>query len=100
VLGFAENAVFFQTPEDLSLKIHLLYFAALRDLAGKSQETIDVTADVRTVAALRAHLEREVPSLGGRLDAVRWAQNEVFVGMETAIADGDTIALIPPVAGG
>jgi molybdopterin converting factor subunit 1 len=82
------------------LKIHLLYFAAVRDLAGKSQETRELASDVRTVGALRAHLEKVVPSLSGRLGAVRWAKNEVFVGMEATLDAGDTIALIPPVAGG
>ena len=82
------------------MKILLLYFAAVRDLAGKGQETVDVPTEVRTIAELRAHLERTVPSLSGRLDAVRWAKNEVFVGMETTIGEGDAIALIPPVAGG
>jgi molybdopterin converting factor subunit 1 len=82
------------------LKVELLYFAAVRDLAGKSQESMDLAPDVSTVGALRAYLERAVPALAGRLDAVRWAKNEVFVGMEATLADGDVIALIPPVAGG
>jgi molybdopterin converting factor small subunit len=31
---------------------------------------------------------------------VRWAKNEVFVDMDATLAEGDVIALIPPVAGG
>jgi len=82
------------------LTIKLLYFAAIRDLAGRSQESMDLPPAVSTIGALRAHLERVVPALAGRLDAVRWAKNEVFVGMETTLDDGDVVALIPPVAGG
>jgi sulfur-carrier protein len=82
------------------LTIKLLYFAAVRDLAGRSQESMDLPPAVSTIGALRAHLELVVPALAGRLDAVRWAKNEVFVGMETALDDGDVVALIPPVAGG
>ena len=82
------------------MTIQLLYFAALRDLAGKGQETMALSPDVSTIGALREHLERTYPALAGRLDAVRWAKNEVFVGMETTIDDGDVVALIPPVAGG
>jgi sulfur-carrier protein len=82
------------------LTLHLLYFAAVRDLTGKSQESIDLPPAVSTIGALRAHLESVVPALAGRLDAVRWAKNEVFVGMEATLADGDVVALIPPVAGG
>jgi molybdopterin synthase sulfur carrier subunit len=82
------------------LTIQLLYFAAVRDLAEKSQETMDVSSSVQTIGELRAHLERVIPALAGRLGAVRWAKNEVFVGMDATLADGDVIALIPPVAGG
>ena len=82
------------------MTIQLLYFAAVRDLAGKSQQSMDVPARVTTIGALRAHIEHIEPALAGRLDAVRWAKNEVFVGMEATLAEGDVIALIPPVAGG
>ena len=82
------------------MTIQILYFAALRDLAGKSQETVALSPEVRTVGDLRASLELAVPALRGRLDAVRWAKNEVFVGMDAPLSDGDVIALIPPVAGG
>jgi len=82
------------------LTLQILYFAAIRDLAGKPEETIVLGPDVRTVAALRAHLEHRTPALARRLDAVRWAKNEVFVGMGETLSDGDVIALIPPVAGG
>ena len=82
------------------MSVEILYFAAVRDLAGKSQETMTLPPQVRTVGALRAHIEVAVPALAGRLGAVRWAKNEVFVEMDATLADGDVIALIPPVAGG
>jgi molybdopterin converting factor subunit 1 len=84
----------------VTLTIQLLYFAAIRDLVGKSQETMELSPGVTSVGALRAHLEHAVPALAGRLDAVRWAKNEVFVGMEATLDEGDVVALIPPVAGG
>ena len=59
-----------------------------------------VPPQVGTIGALRAHIELTIPALAGRLDAVRWAKNEVFVGMDTMLGDGDVVALIPPVAGG
>jgi molybdopterin converting factor subunit 1 len=82
------------------LTIQLLYFAAVRDLAGKVEETMELSPDVTTVGALRVLVEHTNPALAGRLDAVRWAKNEVFVGMDAKIDDGDVVALIPPVAGG
>lgn len=82
------------------MTIEILFFAAVRDLAGKSQETMILPSQVRTIGELRAHLEVAFPELGGRLAAVRWAKNEVFVKMDATLADGDVVALIPPVAGG
>jgi molybdopterin converting factor subunit 1 len=82
------------------LTVHLLYFAAIRDLTGKGEETMDLSAGVRTIGDLRQHLEHAVPALAGQLGSVRWAKNEVFAGMEATLDDGDVIALIPPVAGG
>jgi molybdopterin converting factor subunit 1 len=86
--------------EDDTVKIRLLYFAALRDLAGKGEETMDLSPAPGTIGALRTHLEHTMPALAGRLGAVRWAKNEVFVGMDATLVDGDVVALIPPVAGG
>lgn len=83
-----------------ALTIQILYFAAIRDLTGKEQDTLTLAPDVCTIGALRAHLEVTVPALARRLDAVRWAKNEVFVAMDASLSDGDVIALIPPVAGG
>jgi molybdopterin synthase sulfur carrier subunit len=82
------------------MTITLLYFAAVRDLVGKDEERLTLPADVTTVAALAAFLARHHPSLEGRLGAVRFARNETFATTDEALADGDVVALIPPVAGG
>lgn len=82
------------------MRIRVLYFAAVRDLAARSEEALDLPDDVRTIAALARHLETHVPALAGRLAQVRFARNEDFAAPEQALAEGDVIALIPPVAGG
>ena len=80
--------------------VTLLYFAALRDAAGKGEESVDLPDDVQTVAALAAWLERHRPAFAGRLGSVRLAVNEAFAEPDTSLAAGDVIALIPPVSGG
>jgi molybdopterin converting factor subunit 1 len=80
--------------------ITLLYFAAIREIVGRAEATLEVPAGVVTVGDLAAHLERTVPDLEGRLGALRWAKNEEFVDLATLLEDGDVVALIPPVAGG
>lgn len=82
------------------MTVTLLYFGAVRDLVGRDEEQVELPAEVATVFALRAWLEREREALAGRLGSVRLARNEAFAQDVDAIASGDVIALIPPVAGG
>ena len=82
------------------MKITVLYFAAVRDLVGKDEEELDVPGSITTVEALAVHLVTIHPPLGDRLKYVRFARNEEFAQPGDPIAPGDTIALIPPVAGG
>ena len=82
------------------MTLQLLYFAAVRELIGKDEESVTVPSDVATIGALRRWVEREREPLRGRLGAVRLARNEEFARDDDPIADGDVIALIPPVAGG
>jgi len=82
------------------LKLNVLYFAAVRDLVGKDEEVVDVPAAVSTVESLGRYLAAIHPELEGRLGYVRFARNEEFAQPTDPVAEGDTIALIPPVAGG
>jgi molybdopterin converting factor subunit 1 len=82
------------------MRLTVLYFAAVRELAGTSEMSLDLPAGVTTVRELAAHLEKTVAGLGGKLGAVRWAKNEVFVGLDARLEEGDVVAAIPPVAGG
>jgi molybdopterin converting factor subunit 1 len=82
-------------------KVSVLYFAALRDLAGISEEAVELSSERLRVEQLLAELERRRPALHGRLRAgVRVAVNEEFVDLATPLAVGDVVALIPPVSGG
>jgi molybdopterin converting factor subunit 1 len=80
------------------MKLTILYFAAVRELVGKDEEAIDFAGG--TIAELASFLEQHQPALAGRLKSVRFARNEEFALSSDAVAHGDVIALIPPVAGG
>jgi sulfur-carrier protein len=82
------------------VKVTVLYFAAVRDLVGKDEEALEVPSSVTTIKAFATHLASVHRELEGRLSYVRFARNEEFAENDDALADGDTIALIPPVAGG
>jgi sulfur-carrier protein len=81
-------------------KITILYFAAVRDLVKKDEESIDVPSEVQTIADLAKFLSKHHAALDGRLASVRFARNEVFAMNDERIEANDVIALIPPVAGG
>lgn len=82
------------------MRVTLLYFAAVRELTGTSEEIVELPLEVRTIQELAAFLEERRPVLRGRLAKVRFAVNEEFATVERALAPGDVVALIPPVAGG
>jgi molybdopterin converting factor small subunit len=80
------------------MRIHTLFFAVYRDLAGAESMDLDLPAGATArdlVARLRAMkgLERlpAEPAL---------AINEEYAPLTTRLADGDEVALLPPVAGG
>ncbi len=82
------------------MKIRVLYFAAVRDVVGADEEALELPAGVLTVGAFAAFIVGKRPALEGRMAYVRIAKNEAFADEDEPLADGDVLALIPPVAGG
>lgn len=80
--------------------VTVLYFAAIRDLMGRSEDTLSLPDDVTDVASFVRHLDAHMPQLTGRLGSVRIARNEEFAGPTDPVRAGDVLALVPPVAGG
>ena len=81
------------------MKVKLLYFAILRDIAGKSEDVLDLPEGTRAAdvwSRLRA-LHRE---LAGYERPPLTAVNESYVPADELLRDGDEVAFIPPVAGG
>lgn len=81
------------------IAVRVLFFAALRELAGASEQRVVVPVGT-SIGGLRVLLEAEVPTLRGRLGTVRFACNEHFVEDATRLEEDDVVALIPPVGGG
>ena len=82
------------------MTIRVLYFAGLRDSVGIAEESIELPERVRTVGALADYLCTRHAVYAARRAHVRIARNETFARDDEPLADGDVIALIPPVAGG
>lgn len=77
--------------------IHIQYYAALREQAGRSGETVQTSAD--TPAALYAEL-RGAHGLRLERDILRVAVNDAFGSWDQPLQDDDRVVFIPPVAGG
>ncbi|MCC6416178.1 MAG: MoaD/ThiS family protein [Opitutaceae bacterium] len=79
------------------MKLHLQYFALLREQRGLTEEVLQT--DAATPTALYEELcARHAFSLPA--DRVRAAVNGAFVPADAVLRDGDRIVFIPPVAGG
>ena len=83
-----------------STSVSVLYFAALRDLAGTPEETVSLAAAPISVATLLRALETRHDALRGRLQSVRVAVDEEFTELSHELRGGEVVALIPPVSGG
>ncbi|MCU1283195.1 MAG: molybdopterin converting factor, subunit 1 [bacterium] len=81
------------------MRVRILYFAVVRERLRRDDEELELPEGATADAAWRA-LEQRHPELGGLRSVVKLAINEEFAAPDRVLADGDVIALIPPVAGG
>ena len=74
-------------------------FAMQREIAGTRDVELDLPAEASIEDAWAALVDR-FPRLAPGRAAVRFARNGAYTAAETALADGDEVAMIPPVSGG
>lgn len=77
----------------------VLYFAAAREAAGRSSETLHLEPPL-TVGRVLDALVITHPALAPMTKSVRIAVNHEVVSSGTTVEDGDEVAILPPVAGG
>jgi molybdopterin synthase sulfur carrier subunit len=81
----------------------ILYFARIRQIAGKSMEEVDVPASVSTVADLVGFLsarDEQVAAALAERRTLRAAVDQTHVSLEAPIAGAREVAFFPPVTGG
>ena len=81
------------------MELRVRLFAVLRDAAGAPEVTVTVPDSIDPEGLL-AELQLQHPALANRCDGSLVAVNEEYATPGTAIAAGDSVALIPPVSGG
>ena len=79
------------------MRLHVQYFAILREQRGATEETFatDATTPAALYQELRAKHGFTLPA-----ERVRAAVNDEFVAADATLREGDRVVFIPPVAGG
>jgi len=81
------------------MQVRVLFFGALRDLAGRSHDALTLPEGAR-LSDLLAHYEAAVPRLKDFLPAIALSINQEYAPPGAALHDQDEVALLPPVSGG
>ncbi len=81
------------------MRVRVLAFARLRELLGVGQREVEVPANA-TIEALWSQLLPAAAPASALRASTRFARNGTLVDGATALAEGDEIALMPPVGGG
>jgi MoaE-MoaD fusion protein len=84
---------------ETGVRIRVRLFAMQREIAGARQLELDL-GDGSTIEDAWRELVGRFPRLGPGRPSVRFAHNGSYAPAETRLADGDEVAMIPPVSGG
>ena len=77
----------------------MLFFGVLKDLVGRSGETVDLPEGAR-VREVLFHYARGVPQFEAMVPSLAISVNQEYSGADRALRDGDEVGLLPPVSGG
>ena len=81
------------------MKVRILLFARLRDLVGAESVELD-SPDIESVEDAYRILSARYPELESFSRSLLVAVNQEFADWNTPVAEGDELALFPPVSGG
>ena len=81
----------------------ILYFARIRQIAGRSAEEVELPHEVKTVADLIDFLSARDDSVAAALAerrTLRAAVDQAHVPLDASVAGAREVAFFPPVTGG
>lgn len=81
------------------MRIKVLFFGMLKDVVGRAEEELEVGPGARLQSVFTHYAER-FPRLREMEGSVVLARNQQFSPASTPVAEGDEVALLPPVSGG
>lgn len=81
------------------MQVRVLFFGILKDLAGRSSDTLSL-AENASAADVLSHYERRLSAAKGIFNSIAISVNQEYAGPEMKLKSGDEVALLPPVSGG
>jgi sulfur-carrier protein len=85
------------------MTVKLLYFAWVREKAGRAEESIDLPAEAETISDVIGWLKTRGPEFANafeRGDVIRAAIDQMHVKHTASVKGAREIAFFPPVTGG
>jgi len=79
--------------------IRVLFFGQLKDICGRAEDTLDLPPSA-TTGAVFEHYAAAFPRLRDMGSSIVLARNHEFAATAEPLAEGDEVALLPPVSGG
>ena len=86
-------------PVSQTVRVKVLFFGRLKDIVGKSEESLGLN-DASTIERLFALYAERIPELAKYRSSVVASRNQEFAAWDTLLHHGDEIAFLPPVSGG
>ncbi|MGO9402579.1 MAG: molybdenum cofactor biosynthesis protein [Terriglobales bacterium] len=81
------------------MKIRVLFFGLLKDLAGRPSETVELPEGARARDVI-SHCARQAPRLEAMAPSLAISVNQEYSGTDRVLREGDEVGLLPPVSGG
>jgi molybdopterin synthase catalytic subunit/molybdopterin converting factor small subunit len=81
------------------MKVGVLFFGVLKDVVGRSSETVDLPEGAR-VREVLFYYAREAPRFEAMVPSLAISVNREYAGADRALREGDEVGLLPPVSGG
>jgi molybdopterin converting factor subunit 1 len=86
-------------PVSQTVRVKVLFFGRLREIAGRSEESIELGAP-GTIDFLFGDYAARHPELRAYRSSVVASRNQEFASWDAILSEGDEVAFLPPVSGG
>lgn len=81
------------------MEIRVLFFGMLKDVCGRSADSVTLRPGA-TLADVLDYYQERIPRLKNLLPSIAMSVNQEYAGPERPLSPNDEVALLPPVSGG